>query len=189
MAAAAASYQRHWLDNVYLVYFIIHIPVLFCVDFVPFYPTAWYAPTGPLAPLGALRAFYRDTYKDQFFSATAAPPRFFVLFAWLELLHLPASVWAIGVLWPRRRLPPLSGAALVALLVYGLETALTTLTCMWEAAGWDDALVAPAEKRVLIGGLYGGYFAVAAVMTVDMAFRLCKRVEAADAVVARKKGL
>lgn len=31
MAAAAASQQRHWLDNVYLVYFIIHIPVLFCM--------------------------------------------------------------------------------------------------------------------------------------------------------------
>ena len=162
-----------------------------------------------------------------------APPRFFALFAWLELLlHVPVSFWAVAALWPRPRSPQLGGAALVALLAYGLETALTTLTCMWEAAGWDDALVAPAEKRVLIGGLYGGYFAVgqsfpvfsflcpfpsfprkalcvllpktewrdhrrltesamlpAVLMTVDMWLRLCKRLEAADAAVARKKGL
>lgn len=25
-----ASNTRHWLDKVYLVYFLIHIPILFC---------------------------------------------------------------------------------------------------------------------------------------------------------------
>ncbi|KAK8010926.1 hypothetical protein PG990_009891 [Apiospora arundinis] len=76
------------LNTVYLVYFILHIPILFCVDLVAFYPPAWYAATGPLAPLGHLRTYYLESYKDQFFQPTGAPSFF-----------RPVRV-------PRARLPP-----------------------------------------------------------------------------------
>ncbi|KAI0876466.1 transmembrane protein 6/97 [Hypoxylon argillaceum] len=177
-----ASSIRSILDRVYLVYFLIHIPVLFCVDLVPLYPSSlWVPPTAPLHKLAELRAYYIATYNDQFFQPPPAPvPSFFALFAFFELVfHLPVSLWAVRALAAKG---PLPGRAELLLLVYGVETALTTLTCMYDAALWDPAVVTAAQKRVLIGGLYGGYFALAILLTTDMYMRVLKRVNAADAV-------
>lgn len=44
--------------------------------------------------------------------------------------------------------------------MYGVETALTTFTCMYDAMLWDPELVSFEQKTVLVGGLYGGYFAL-----------------------------
>ncbi|KAI1874932.1 uncharacterized protein JN550_002361 [Neoarthrinium moseri] len=178
-----APVQRHWLDNVYLVYFVLHIPILFFVDLVPFYPRAiWATPDAPLSFLGDLRVYYLETYKDQFFAPPPAPlPSFFPFFAVLELVfHLPVSAWAVGALWPSSTKASLSGRAELLLLVYGLETVITTATCMWEAWLWDEALITLKEKAVLLGGLYGAYFALAAVLSVDMYARLLRRLDAVD---------
>jgi hypothetical protein len=120
--------------------------------------------------LAQLREYYITTYNDQFFLPPPAQiPSFFPLYAFLELVfHLPVSVWAVRALYPSNARSGsgsgsgsgLSGSAELLLLVYGLETALTTLTCMYEAALWDPAVVTLAQKKVLIGGLYGGYFAL-----------------------------
>ncbi|KAK8080275.1 hypothetical protein PG997_008093 [Apiospora hydei] len=159
------------LNTVYLVYFIIHIPILFCVDLVYFYPPAWYAAAGPLAPLGRLRAYYLESYKDQFFSP-AGVPSFFPLFCFLELVfHLPVSVWAVGVLAKKASL---RGRDELLLFLYGVETALTTATCMWEAYGWSEELVTGAEKVTLIGG--------SLLLSVDMWMRLTSKLEAGDRV-------
>ncbi|ORY58193.1 transmembrane protein 6/97 [Pseudomassariella vexata] len=180
------STRRHWLDNVYLVYFVLHIPILFCVDLVPFYPPSlWSTPTSPLSFLGDLRSYYLSTYKDQFFAPPPAPiPSFFPLFAFWELVfHLPVAVWAVGALWGNkegRGQGGLKGKDELLLLVYGVETALTTATCMWEAWLWDETLIGLGEKAVLLGGLYGGYLAVAVLLTGDMYMRLLNRVEAVD---------
>ncbi|KAI0478388.1 transmembrane protein 6/97 [Xylariaceae sp. FL0804] len=187
--ALPASAQR-WLDRVYLVYFLIHIPVLFCVDLVPLYPRSlWAVPGAPLSALRELRAYYVATYNDQFFAAPAgAPPPFFVLFALLELaLHLPVSLWAVrALLLPlpsgrreqrdHQQQQQLSGRGELLLLVYGVETALTTATCIVEAYAWDPAVVTARQKAVLLGGLYGGYLAVALVLTADMYTRLLARL-------------
>jgi len=69
------------------------------------------------------------------------------------------SVWAVRTLWTRSK-AGLTGSAELLFLVYGVETALTTVTCMYEAALWDPAVVTLDQKVVLIGGLYGGYFAL-----------------------------
>lgn len=100
-----------------------------------------------------------QTYKDQFFAPPPAPiPSFFPLFAFLELtFHLPVAVWAVRKLWAA---PGLDGRSELLLLVYGLETVLTTATCMWEAWLWDEELVSLSEKAVLLGGLYGAYLAL-----------------------------
>lgn len=176
----APTNSRPWLDKVYLVYFVLHIPILFCVDLVPFYPRTWWeAPDSPLSFLGDLRVYYLETYKDQFFAPPPATiPSFFPLFAFLELVfHLPVSVWAVGALLRRTGL---GGKAELLLLVYGLETVLTTGTCMWEAWLWDEKLINLSEKMVLLGGLYGAYLAIALVLSVDMYARLARRVEALD---------
>lgn len=67
------------------------------------------------------------------------------------------SVWAVGALLRRTGL---GGKAELLLLVYGLETVLTTGTCMWEAWLWDEKLINLSEKMVLLGGLYGAYLAI-----------------------------
>lgn len=85
--------------------------------------------------------------------------------------HLPVSVWAAGRLLSgsgkakgaRRKEGGGGlddGAAELLLLVYGIQTALTTATCMYEAWLWDPAVVSAEQKLVLLGGLYGGYLAV-----------------------------
>lgn len=85
-----------------------------------------------MSPILTLSRF--QTYKDQFFAPPPAPiPSFFPLFAVLELVfHLPVSAWAVRRLWPSGA-AGLDGRAELLLLVYGVETVLTTATCMWEA--------------------------------------------------------
>ncbi|KAI1208496.1 transmembrane protein 6/97 [Annulohypoxylon truncatum] len=188
------SSARYYLDKVYLTYFLIHLPVLFCVDLVPLYPTSlWVPPSSPLHFLYELRVYYIETYNDQFFAPPPAPiPSFFTLFAFLELVfHLPVSLWAVRALLAGGRdtgsavkRSGLSGRAELLLLVYGIETALTTAACMYEAFLWDPAVVTAEQKVVLLGGLYGGYFALAVLLTVDMYARLLSRLDAVD---ARKK--
>ncbi|KAI0888545.1 transmembrane protein 6/97 [Annulohypoxylon maeteangense] len=188
------SSTRYWLDKAYLTYFLIHLPVLFCVDLVPLYPTSlWVPPSSPLHFLYKLRVYYIETYNDQFFAPPPAPiPSFFPLFAFLELVfHLPVSLWAVRALLSGGRSAGstikqsgLVGSAELLLLVYGIETALTTATCMYEAFLWDSAVVTAEQKMVLLGGLYGGYLAVAVLLTVDMYTRLLSRIGAVD---ARKK--
>ncbi|KKY21771.1 putative integral membrane protein [Diplodia seriata] len=51
-------------DLLYLSFFAIHIPIVFCVDVLPVYPE-WMKPE----PLLVLRQWYIDTYQDRFFSA------------------------------------------------------------------------------------------------------------------------
>ncbi|KAI1326113.1 transmembrane protein 6/97 [Xylariaceae sp. FL0255] len=175
------STTRAVLDKVYLVYFLIHIPVLFCVDLVPLYPQSlWVPASSPLHFLWDLRQFYIKNYNDQFFLPPPAPiPSFFPLYAFLELVfHLPVSLWAVGVLSKGK----VKGSAEILFLVYGLETALTTATCMYDAVLWDPAVVTFDQKLVLVGGLYGGYFAVAMLLTIDMYGRLLNRVNHTDAV-------
>ncbi|KAH6660489.1 transmembrane protein 6/97 [Truncatella angustata] len=177
--------QRSLLEKAYLVYFALHIPILFLVDLVPFYPRSlWATSSAPLSFLGDIRAYYFEAYKDQFFAPPPATvPSFFPLFALLELvIHLPVSVWAVRKLWPSA--PGLDGKAELLLLVYGVETVLTTATCMWEAWQWDEKLVSLSEKTTLLGGLYGAYLALAAILSVDMYVRISKRFDGID---GRKK--
>ncbi|KAI2602161.1 transmembrane protein 6/97 [Hypoxylon sp. NC1633] len=173
----------YWLDKLYLTYFLIHLPILFCVDLVPLYPSRLWVPSAsPLHFLYRLRVYYIETYNDQFFAPPPAPiPSFFTLFAFLELVyHLPVSVWAVRALY--RGAGNLDGRAELVLLVYGIETALTTATCMWEAYLWDPVVVTAQQKVMLLGGLYGSYLAVgiAVLLTADMYARLLMRLSAAD---------
>lgn len=98
-------------DILYLIFFLIHIPVMFCkhpsspfpnpppnhkslntgVDLTPLYPLH-------LKPefMTTLRTWYIQTYRDQFF---VSPPAWFDLYMYMELIyHVPLSFWAVGAL-------------------------------------------------------------------------------------------
>ncbi|QIX00603.1 hypothetical protein AMS68_006120 [Peltaster fructicola] len=133
-------FQRK-LDLLYLVFFILHVPVMFFVDLAPIYPDS-------IRPqfITDLRAWYITTYSDQFF---VKPPAWFTLYMWLELVyHVPVSIWAIGALLRDDPKVPLH------LLVFALETALTTATCVADYLSWTGYTTA---QKVEIGKLYVPY--------------------------------
>ena len=95
-------------------------------------------------------------------------------------LHLPVALWAVwgrsGLRRGEERHGGVDGGggsmdrkatetnrlgvrAELVLLCYGLQTAVTTATCIYEVLGWQDETVTTArQKAVLVGGLYGPYF-------------------------------
>jgi hypothetical protein len=96
-----------------------------------------------------LRTWYITTYRDQFF---VSPPAWFTLYTWMELFyHLPLSTWAVGALLRDDPRVP------VHLLVYAVQTAVTTATCVADYMSWSD--VSGAEK-VELGKLYAPYLAL-----------------------------
>lgn len=151
----ASTWSRK-LDYVYLAFFLIHIPVMLAVDFAGFYPAS-IRPTFTLQ----IRDYYIDTYRDRFF---IDPPLWFRGFMVLELVyHLPLSLWAIPAILRDDALVPLQ------LLVFALETAVTTLTCTLEMLSWEGYSV---EEQSRLCALYVPYLALAILMGADMLSRL-----------------
>jgi hypothetical protein len=71
---------------------------------------------------------------------------------WMELLyHVPLAVWAIPALLRNDPKVP------IHLLVYAVQTAVTTATCIADYLSWTT--VTPAEK-VTLGSLYVPYLAL-----------------------------
>ena len=80
------------LDIAYLIFFVLHIPIMLLVDLVPFYPRSLAS-----SFLFSIRRFYVTTYNDRFF---IDPPQWFMWYAALEgIYHLPLSVWIIPQIW------------------------------------------------------------------------------------------
>jgi hypothetical protein len=90
---------------------------------------------------------------------------YFPLFTFLELtLHLPLTLYFIRVL-PSPRLSR-SPTLPLWLLVFALETTITTATCLAEMWSWPG--LTAAQKGVQgLGGMYGGYLVLGCVMCVD----------------------
>jgi hypothetical protein len=143
-------------DIIYLLFFATHIPIVFrassphhlllhspptttrdtrlthpltsprtVVDIYPLYPPH-------LIPtfMTSLRHWYITAYRDQFF---ISPPAWFGFYTWMELLyHAPLSLWAVQAL--ARDDPKLP----LHLLVYAVQTAVTTATCVAEYLSWDN---------------------------------------------------
>ncbi|KAF2242840.1 hypothetical protein BU26DRAFT_493577 [Trematosphaeria pertusa] len=165
---AASSIWSRKRDLVYLVFFLTHLPVMLAFDLTSYYPAS-------LKPLwmSSIRTWYIATYGDRFFFS---PPPWFPLFTLLEALyHLPLTLWAIPALLRADPRVPL------ALLVFGLETSITTLVCLAEMLSWEE--LGPEQRGVSgLGGLYGAYLGVGVFMAVDCYARL-------DQIVARQEGL
>ena len=100
--------------------------------------------------MSSVRDWYVSTYGDRFFYNA---PAWFPVFTFLELVyHLPVTLWAIPALLRNDPRVPL------ALLVFGLETSLTTLVCLCEMLSWEELSAAQRGLQGL-GGMYGGYLA------------------------------
>jgi hypothetical protein len=100
----------------------------------------------------------------------------------LELTyHLPLSLWAIPALLRSDPRVPL------ALLVFGVETCMSTLVCMAEMLSWEEL---SAEQRGVqgLGGMYGGYLALGIFMTLDCYARLDGWIAGQKGLVPVKKG-
>ncbi|THY58680.1 hypothetical protein D6C99_02147 [Aureobasidium pullulans] len=147
-------------DLVYLIFFLTHIPIMFCVDITPLYPVA-------LKPafMTDLRKWYITTYRDQFFSS---PPAWFDTYIWLEALyHVPLSFWAVPALLRDDPKVPLH------LLVFALEAGLTTLTCITDYLSWSGY---SNNEKIELGKLYVPYLALAVFMGLDMFQRLSQGI-------------
>ena len=173
--AKMASTTRSRLDKLYIAFFAISLvsmlgklytsapypspklTLLPAVDLVHFLPDSlWIPQDSPVHPLHSLREFYTTTYQDLYFlTPWASQPRFFRLFTLLELVfQLPAALWIL-----RRFLSGKRGPALELMcIVYGVECALTTLTCIYDCWGWEG--YAWEVQRVLIFQLYLPWFLI-----------------------------
>lgn len=163
MASPLSARKR---DILYLTFFIIHLPIMFAIDLYPIYPEAA-KPTW----MAGLREWYIATYQDQFF---VSPPAWFNAYMWMEALyHVPLSAWAIGALIRDDPKVPLH------LLLFAVQTGLTTLTCIADYLSWDNI---SQDAKVTLGALYVPYLVLAVFMGVDMFGRL-------DAVISRAAGV
>ncbi|KAF7195284.1 Sigma intracellular receptor 2 [Pseudocercospora fuligena] len=148
---------RRTLDYIYLTFFLIHIPIVFCVDIYPLYPSY-------LVPkfMTDLRTWYIATYNDQFF---VKPPAWFTLYIWMELIyHIPLSLYAVQALWSNTdpKIP-------IHLLIYAIQTAVTTATCIADYMSWGGHT---SEQKLELGKLYVPYLMLSVFMGVDMYSRL-----------------
>ncbi|OLN97417.1 putative membrane protein SPAC56F8.07 [Colletotrichum chlorophyti] len=175
-----AKSARNWRDSAYLVVSVIQLSAMLLVDLVPFYPLSLYATSGsPLYFLQLLRDFYIKTYNDPYFTTPHdALPSWFKLFTYLEIVYqLPMAVWMVYRFSRRSGTTP--GFEL-AVLVFTVECALTTLTCIYDVLHWDPAVYSLAQKNVFIFNLYGPWVVIPALMGLDMTLRILNRVNAAD---------
>ncbi|RMZ79251.1 hypothetical protein DV737_g3517, partial [Chaetothyriales sp. CBS 132003] len=132
------------LDMLYFVFFLIHMPVMLLIDLVPFYPSA-------LVPAisQTIRKFYIESYRDRFF---IAPPNWFRVYLGLEgVYHLPITIWMLRALPNDHPMLPLQ------LLIFALETSLTTLTCLVEMLSWEGYASEEVTRLTLLYGPYLGF--------------------------------
>ncbi|KAJ4291846.1 hypothetical protein N0V90_009742 [Kalmusia sp. IMI 367209] len=135
--------------------------------------TAFYPTTIKPAWMSDIRTWYVATYGDRFFYN---PPPWFSTFTLLELLyHLPFTLWAIPALIRNDPRVPLG------LLVFALETSITTLTCLAEMLSWEE-LSATQRGWQGLSGMYGAYLGVGVFMAVDCYARL-------DRILSKQKGI
>ncbi|KAK2858361.1 hypothetical protein FQN49_004806 [Arthroderma sp. PD_2] len=135
-----SSWRRN-LDYAYASFFILHIVIMFMVDLVPLYPLA-------LRPafLDDIRNFYINTYQDKFF---IDPPAWFECFMIMELVyHVPASIVNASKLLNDDSSAPLH------VLIWAIQTFVTTLTCVVEVWSWTDRT---ADQKMNISTLYVPY--------------------------------
>ncbi|CCF32134.1 hypothetical protein CH063_04578 [Colletotrichum higginsianum] len=169
---------RNWRDSAYLVISSIQLSAILLVDLVPFYPSSLYAdPSAPLHFLQVIRDFYISTYNDPYFvTPHDGLPSWFKLFTYLEIVYqLPMAVWMVYRFSGRTGTTP--GFEL-AVLVFAVECALTTLTCIYDTLHWDPAVYSQAQKNVFIFNLYGPWVVMPALMGLDMWMRILGRLQA-----------
>lgn len=133
---------------------------MFLVDFSPILHSSLITPLSR-----SMVSYHLERFQDQFFTN---PPAWFTVYTWIELLyHLPLSLWAVWGIWTDHPLVPLN------LLIFSLEVAITTLTCVADISSWKT--YTNGQKNDLYG-LYVPYLVLACLMGVDAFFKVKKQV-------------
>ncbi|KAJ4615698.1 hypothetical protein HRR88_007640 [Exophiala dermatitidis] len=130
------------------------------IDLAPLQPT-WLRPRISYT----LREYYLERYQDRYFEH---PPAWFTAYMYLEAgYHSPLSLWMIWNIPRDHILVPLH------LLLFALETAITTLTCVVDVAAWEGYT---AIQRKDLYGLYVPYLVIACIMGIDAFFRVKRQI-------------
>lgn len=174
-------------DRIWLVWFCIQLPVIFCmslcrsrhlvfvpptnedpgVDAVDSYPS-WLAadPGAPLHFLYTFRRWYSATYRDPLMDWTpalgvelSAGGSWMSLFMFIELAWtLPVVLYAVYRFASKSASTRTTGPLELLLLVYGLEVALTAAVCINDVSYWNPAVYSTADKNVFRFQLFGPWF-------------------------------
>ncbi|KIW19602.1 hypothetical protein PV08_00175 [Exophiala spinifera] len=148
------------LDMLYLVFFTIHIPIMLLVDLGPLWPST-------LRPQisRTLHDHMAATYNDKFF---ADPPAWFTWYLYIEALyHLPLSMWMMWAIPKDHVMLPLH------LLLFGVETGITTLTCIADMGSWTGYTT---KQKNDLYGLYVPYIGLAVLIGVDAFVRVRNQI-------------
>ncbi|TFK51934.1 hypothetical protein OE88DRAFT_1486556 [Heliocybe sulcata] len=165
------------LDQVYFLFFLMHIPATLLLDLQAIYPTS-------MVPkfIASLPASYVKMSGDPLiggamgYFGTEETYVWFKTFLFLEaIFQLPTFVLGARALYKdNRRIYPL-------LLVYAASTTTTTLPCLSVVLTTRLASVATAgaitsAQRLLLLSSYIPFFILPLVMTIDMAMRVSASV-------------
>lgn len=130
------------------------------VDLAPFYPSS----IRPQFTVD-IRTWYIATYKDRLFTR---PPAWFNTYMLMEALyHIPLSLWAIPALLHDDPLVPLH------LLLWAVQTGVTTLTCVVEAMSWEGFT---GQEKGGLAQLYVPYLVLGEFCTYTRRILLGKRL-------------
>ncbi|KIW91909.1 uncharacterized protein Z519_07879 [Cladophialophora bantiana CBS 173.52] len=148
------------LDVLYLGFFLVHVPIMFLVDLCSILPSILVSPLSH-----SLRTYQLQRFQDKFF---ISPPAWFMAYMWIEATyHVPISLWMVWGIFKDHPLVPLH------LLIFALEVAVTTLTCVVDISDWEG--YTSAQKSDLYG-LYVPYLVLACLMGVDAFVRVKRQI-------------
>lgn len=121
------------------------------------------APGSPLHALAIFRQWYIREFNDPIVQwspdKATGHDSWISLFMHIEFLFtLPIVLYTVYRLGIQRK--GTSGADELLLLVYGLETALTTSVCLYDVSYWDDALYPSRLKNVFRFQFYGPWMLI-----------------------------
>lgn len=131
------------------------------VDLPPLYPRHLWEPEGaPARVLWHIRQYYIHTFNDPFFTTPHDElPSWYILFTYLEVaVQIPMNwwIWRVFEVLDHGTTPGFE----LACVAYGVQVALTTLTCLFDVAYWDDAVYSVADKSTFVFGFYGPFVVI-----------------------------
>ncbi|KAK4209607.1 transmembrane protein 6/97 [Rhypophila decipiens] len=187
------TYTKTWRNYLWLAWFVIQLPIIILIDgYDHLFPKSFSQPGGPLHPLAVARQDYIATFNDPIVQWSPDTPRghdsWMGLFLYIEFAAtLPTVLYAVYRLGLSKRNKGTSGADELVFLVYGFETALTTLVCFHDVFYWDDKVYSPELKNTFKYSFFAPWIVMPTLLFVDMASRILARIRVADAMLAGKK--
>ncbi|KAA1094683.1 hypothetical protein PGT21_028289 [Puccinia graminis f. sp. tritici] len=177
MAAYTSADRR---DQVYLGFFLIHAISAVCVDIQPLLPQAV-----QLDVFKRLLDFYLENTPDPLMLSARSQDPSFLWFRWFlvheALFFLPCFLIGIrGLLKGTPSVYPI-------LLAYAAAASTTTATCLVVLVLGDHKVPLTSTQFIFLLSAYGPFFAIPAVMLVDMYHRIHRLIGSDSSRLKGKK--